>query len=249
LKLKNKNLDSTQLIPIGALFVTLCSSVNYIIYYGFFNIRIINYLTITEYASLFMEHIIAYLIIILGGIITHFLYKNMFSAKDKGIVVFCISVAIIYTLVRLFFFSEKIHERIYEITFIIYYSIFLVLYLKQMKNKKLNILVYLAIVSIVFSISSGLVSAYKIIENDNKLNYIFKFKEYSIPSSETYIYLGKSEKYLFFYNNKEKISEIISIKDIVKITVKEKKTKDNNVQSYLLGSSRSTKILADFLCR
>ena len=173
----------------------------------------------------------------------------MFSAKDKGIVVFCISVAIIYTLVRLFFFSEKIHERIYEITFIIYYSIFLVLYLKQMKNKKLNILVYLAIVSIVFSISSGLVSAYKIIENDNKLNYIFKFKEYSIPSSETYIYLGKSEKYLFFYNNKEKISEIISIKDIVKITVKEKKTKDNNVQSYLLGSSRSTKILADFLCR
>ncbi|MFD2543729.1 hypothetical protein ACFSSB_15465 [Lacinutrix gracilariae] len=220
--LKNENFDFTKIIPIGAVFITLCSSIHYIFYYNFFNIRIINYLTITEYASLFLEHILAYLIIIFGGFIFSFLSNNWPKKSGKGSVIFGMSIVIIYTLVRLFFFSEKINERINEVTFIIFYIIFLVFYLRRLKNKNLNVLVYLAIISIVYSVSSGFVSAYKVIENESKLKYEFKFEENTISSSEKKYYLGRSENYLFFYNNTSKVSEVIKTNNLKSINILEK---------------------------
>jgi len=221
LELKIKNLDFAKLIPIGALIVTFCSSINYVIYYRFFNIKIVDYLTITEYASLFIEHILAYLFIIIGGLVYYFLCEKLFTTKERNLVVSAFIISIIYTLIRLFFYSEKNHERINEITYIVYYSILFFCYLKKTWNNELKLIVFLVTTSIVFSISNGFISAYKMLENDNKLTYYFKFKEYSIRSSETYIYLGKSEKYLFFYNNRKNTSEIINAKDIEKTAIKE----------------------------
>ncbi len=201
--------------------LTFCSSLHYIIYYSFFNITIINYLTITEYAPLFLEHILSYGLIILGGA-AYQIISDWGGKNDKWGVVFGISLGTIHSLIKIFFFSEYTYKIVFEITFIIYYLIFLIFYLRKIKKRKSNLLFYLTFTSIVFSISSGIERGYKVVEKKSSLTYEFELSNLKLMTSENCIYLGKSQNFLFFYDIERKASEIHRTDDLRNITIIEK---------------------------
>lgn len=224
----------TKLIPLGGVFIILCSSIKLIIYYGMFNIKIIHYLTIKEYASLFMEDIIVYLFIISWGFIYH-LFSNKWFLKSGGKwpMIFGITCGIIVNLMFLLT-SDTVHERIKDFSYITYLGVFLIFYIRQLKNTKLSPTLYLMITAIVFAISSGFSSGYAIFERENMVDYQLKFTDYSIQTSENYRYLGRTEMYSFFYHLEKKESRIVNNQNLLEINIIKKKndcqiiTKDNN---------------------
>ncbi|MDO7171182.1 hypothetical protein [Mariniflexile sp. AS56] len=215
---KEEITNAIKLIPSGAVFVTLCSSINLIIYYGMFNIRIIDYLTIKEYASLFMEHILVYLIIILGGYICHLIFNKWLSFLNKWSVIFGILCGIIANLV-IFFISNNIYEKINDISYVFYLIIFLTFYLKQLKTKDLNPLIYLMIIALLFSIFSGFSKGYRVKEKGNDLEYNFKFKDNAIRTSKKKLYLGKTEKHIFLYEINSKTARIVDNQNLLETLI------------------------------
>ena len=166
-----------------------------------------------------MEHIIVYLLIIGGGYFYYFLsIKWLLKSSGKWPIIIGIIVGIIVNLI-LIFTRENIYEKISDVTFIVYLITFLKYYFEQLKNNKLSPITYLMITAIVFSISSGFSSSYKILEKESKLNYELKFKDYSIQTSSDLRYLGKTEVYSFFYYKEKKQSRIVSNQDLMEINI------------------------------
>ncbi|TYA69851.1 hypothetical protein [Seonamhaeicola marinus] len=211
-----------KLIPVGGIFIILCSSIKLIIYYSMFNIKIIEYLTIQEYASLFMEDIIFYLLIIGFGVLYHrFTVKSFIKKSGKWPIIIGIAIGITINLI-FFLTSETIYNRISNLTVVIYILVLLIFYLRQLKNKELNPTNYLVSVAIIFSISNGFSLGYSVLERDSIVDYKFHFTDYSINTSEKYRYLGKTEKYFFFYDLSNKQARIVNNENLLDINVLEK---------------------------
>lgn len=219
-----KSENIVKLIPIGSVFIILCSSIKLIIYYSMFNVKIIEYLTIKEYASLFMEDIIFYLLIVGFGVLYHrFAVKSFMKKSGKWPIIIGIAIGIIINSI-FFFTSKTTYDRISNFTVVVYILVLLIFYLQQLKNKQLNPTNYLIVVAIIFSISNGFSLGYSILERDSIIDYKFHFTDYSISTSEKYRYLGKTEKYFFFYDLSNNQARIVNNENLLDINIL-KKTK------------------------
>lgn len=70
-----------KLLPLGSIFIFLCSSIRLVVYYKFFNISIVEYIGIQEFLTLFIDDLLFYLSIFGIGILLS-LFENIFNISE-----------------------------------------------------------------------------------------------------------------------------------------------------------------------
>jgi|AntRauMFilla1563_2_1112583.scaffolds.fasta_scaffold00368_3 hypothetical protein len=228
----------SKIIPVGGIFIILCSSIKLIIFYKHFSISITDYLSIGEYATLFIDDIIYYLIIFGGGI-----YLNELSSyskkdsnhksdnfdyhmyKNKRVRIIIISSIVIIGIIILIFNIDSLYQKLEALKAGIYILLCLLYCYLSFEKTSFNFSYRSLIVTgiLLHTTMDGLVDAQKIIENNNKLNYKITFDNKIISTDNDLHYLGKSEKFIYLYNLKNKEAIILSNSKLDKIQIVEKK--------------------------
>ena len=227
----------SKIVPIGGVFIILCSSIKHVLFYDQFNINITEFLTIGEYATLFVDDILGYLIIFGGGILhDQFVSKTDLIDDDNliyvllkkeriGIIVISI-LAIIGISVSLFFI-ESFSVKLGLIKFGVFFLAVLI-YLYFFFKKARLYLSYsgLMVLAILFNSSmDGLINAQEIKENKNKLNYTITFNNQTITTNDDLHFLGKSDRFIYLYFLTKKESMILPTSSLREIQIVEKKKK------------------------
>jgi len=225
----------SKLLPIGGTLIMLCSSIKVVIYYKFFNISITDFLSIGEYVTLFIDDILYYLAIFGLGIFLNIVSPNekkeedsgtdntdytIFKNEKKWIVI--LSIITLILIIILFFYVNSTENKL-NVVKVGLFGLLSFFYVYALKTKiKFNYFYYIISGLLIYTIMDGVIDAQKIFDNKNKLNYNITIENKMIETNDDFHYLGKSEKYLFFYSLKDQLSTIISIDDLNKITIVEK---------------------------
>ncbi|MGK0236019.1 MAG: hypothetical protein ACI9EK_002562 [Psychroserpens sp.] len=115
----------SKIIPLGGVFIILCSSIKLIIFYGQFNVKITDYLSIGEYATLFVDDTIYYLIIFGVAILLSVFNKSIKESskadegdfdfkefKDERIWIIIISVIVTIGMVILLLIEDSLYFKL-----------------------------------------------------------------------------------------------------------------------------------------
>jgi|TARA_B110000902_G_C14046822_1_gene490071 hypothetical protein len=225
----------SKILPIGGVFILLCSSIKLVIYYKTFNISITDFLSIGEYATLFIDDILQYLAIFGLGIFLIMLSPNQqrkadFETDNNSYPIYkkqkrwiiTLSLIVLIPIISVFFYIDSIESKLDTTKFGIYILLTFFYCYALFTKIKFSYFSYIISVLLIYTVMDGFIDAQKIIENNNKLNYNITFENKVIETNNDLHYLGKSEKYLFLYSLKNKKSTIIPIEKLTKITIEEK---------------------------
>lgn len=228
------NLENlSKFLPLGSLFIILCSAIKLVIYYKIFDITIVDYLEAQEYLTLFIDDIILYLGVFAIGLTFYLLtiFDSFGKAKTSNplqeakpgnkylsyalnIIISLLCIFIVYTL-----FNDESKSRKAVLIGTSVFGILTFIYFHYINNKQFSYLVYIAITIFVYSIMYGFQDGFEILEKEKLKNYEFQFDDEKIKTDSTLHYLGKSKNYLFLYNSKDSISEIFKLNNVNKIRV------------------------------
>lgn len=232
-----KTIDNlSKLLPIGAVFIILCSSIKLVIFYQIFNIAIADYLEIGEYATLFVDDILKYLAIFGLGIAIHVIDQNtrkqpssnshdvpFLQGKKKIIWFFSIMAIIVIATVVFNSYTISFHEKLNTIKAGVIALISLIFIFALNTKYEFNYFYFIIFSLVVYTAMDGAIDGYKLLDNDDKLNYEITIEGGKIHTDDCLHYLGKSEKYIFLYDLDSEKSTIIPIEKVneIKITAKE----------------------------
>jgi hypothetical protein len=235
---KIKTIDTlSKLLPIGAVFIILCSSIKLVVYYQIFSITIADYLEIGEYATLFVDDILKYLAIFGLGIAIHLIDQfsrkkttsesndNPFLHSTKKIIWFFSVMAIIIVAVAVFIsHTISFHEKLNAIKSGLLALISLTFIFALNTRYEFNYFYFIIYSLLVYTGMDGAMDGHKIIENDDKLNYEITIEGRKIYTDDCLHYIGKSKKYIFLYDLDSEESTIIPIEKVneIKIVMKKK---------------------------
>jgi hypothetical protein len=223
----------SKMVPIGGVFIILCSSIKLILFYMQFNIAITDFLTIGEYATLFIDDILYYLAIFGLGILLNELGPKsnqsnvdnldygIFKKERIGIITITI-LSIIGAFIWLDFteaFSKKLDIAKVEIYLLFTFLHSYLLFKKTRLNFSYRGLIIFAI--LFYTAMDGVIDAQKIKENTNKLNYSITLDTEIITTNDDLHYLGKSDKFIYLYFLTKKESMILSTSNLTKIQINE----------------------------
>ncbi|MGG8496597.1 hypothetical protein ACQY1Q_09285 [Tenacibaculum sp. TC6] len=225
----------SKMVPIGGIFIILCSSIKLILFYSQFNISITDFLTIGEYATLFIDDILYYLAIFGLGI-----FLNELDPKsDKGtndnldygifkkerIGIILMSIVTVTGVIIWLYFTDSLYKKLDIIKVGIYLlSTFFYSYLLFIKTRlKFSYRALIIFAILFYTGMDGVIDAQKIKENKNKLNYIITLENETIITNEDLHYLGKSDKFIYLYFLTKKESMIFQTTNLMKIQIIEKK--------------------------
>lgn len=220
----------SKFLPLGSIFLILCSSIRLVTYYNFFNISIVYFLGIEEYVSLFVADILYYILTFGAGLIIYYFLgeqkrDNFDFSIYKGKKLYVKKIAILLLILTIFLCFLSSSNSI--LTLFIGIGIFLQLGLLHVYSlwSKIHFFKYLHFLTIAmlnYVIMFALKDGYTIIENKDKLNYCIEFKEKIIETNDNLHFLGKSEKYIFLYNLINKEAIVLLNEDLIKINIIEK---------------------------
>ncbi|KFF06104.1 hypothetical protein [Flavobacterium reichenbachii] len=223
-----------QLLPLGSIFILLCSSIKLVIYYKAFNISIVDYIGIQEFITTFIDDILLYLCIfgisiflslfdIAQNRAQNLALKSDTPIKYKNQRKISLSLAIL-TLILISFLSYYYSNSTVKTIEIIFVGLFIFLGFLRifLSSTKLTLPfgLYISISVILYTVMYGYTDAYKIIENKDKLNYVILFKEKTYYTDRSLKYIGKTENFLFLFNLKSKRTTILKNDDLIKISIK-----------------------------
>ncbi|PQJ78034.1 hypothetical protein [Polaribacter porphyrae] len=218
-----------KMIPLFSFFLIIASSIKLAVYYKVFKINIVDYLSISEYVPLFLDdlhNLLYFSIISLSGFFfgrSHKKKKNEKEYEKKTIKVLSIigivsSVVIYPTIV--YYTNDSIYNRLehFGSIFLIFMCSTAMLYLSINKKISLNhFLGWLLFLLLLPVIISGYRDAHQIIENKREVKYEVSIKEKKLDKGN--LFLGKSDKYVFFFNTDKKKSIIYPMSDVDKIDI------------------------------
>ena len=224
----------SKMLPIGGVFIILCSSIKLILFYIQVNIAITDFLTITEYATLFIDDILYYLTIFGLGILLNELNPKSNHTNDDNvdygifkqerITIILISIVIIIGVSVLLYFSDSFYEKLDMVkvgTYLLITCFYgYLLFKKTRVNFSYRGLIIIAI--LFYTGMDGVIDAQKVKENKNKLNYIITLNNEKIITNDDLHYLGKSDRFIYLYFLTKKESLILPISDLRKIRIIEK---------------------------
>ncbi|MBE8723694.1 hypothetical protein [Flavobacterium hungaricum] len=221
-----------QLLPLGSIFILLCSSIKLVIYYKTFNISIVDYIGIQEFITTFIDDILLYLCIFGIGI---FLFLFEFAQnrdrnytlksdtpenyKNERKISSTLSILILFLTIVLSYNCDSRIKMIEIICVGLFISLSLFRIFLSSTKVNLPFLLYIMMSTISYTIMYGYTDAYKIIENKDKLSYIIAFKEKTYFTDKNLKYVGKTEHFLFLYNLKSKRTTILKNDDLIKINI------------------------------
>lgn len=235
---KEKIENLSKLVPVGGIFIILCSSVKQIIFYNQFNISITDYLGIGEYATLFIDDIIYYLAIFGLGILlnetsnsrqkTHLNQEieNFDNSRYRNYRIWIVinSFIVILGVIILILYTESLSEKLdsFKVGFFMLLCL-LYGYLQNLKTSfKFSYRSLIVLAILFYTAMDGFIDAQKIIERDNKLDFKMSFENKEITTDHDLNYLGKSERFIYLYNLKMEEALILSISKLDRIEIIEK---------------------------
>ncbi len=234
---KNKIELLSKLVPLGGIFIILCSSFKLVVFYDQFNISIADYLTIGEYATLFIDDIIYYVQILIVFLILDEVFSLIKSPKNsprtstfnydrfKRLRIFIALTFIVFTtaLIVLVFSTNNLLLRLSFLKSLSIFplsSIYAYLLFSDTKLKP-NYKTFMAFIVLIWILFDPYIDAERIIENENKLIYKINLKNKTVITDENLQYLGKSEKYIYLFNLKNKQATILPTSDVNQIEITE----------------------------
>ena len=237
------NLDNlSKILPLGSLFIIVCSSINLVIFYKIFDIPIVEYLEAQEYLTLFIDDILLYLLIFGFGLGFHFisLYENKLSADKKiqqkntkkepqkkpgnkilryslDVLILVLVIFIAHTLFKDIPNSEKASH-----IGTAFFGILSLSFIHAVNDSKsFPYLLYIALAILSYSIMYAFEDAYEILEKTDLKKYELQINDNTIKTDSTLHYLGKSKNFIFLYNSAENSSEIWKTDDLRKIRIEQ----------------------------
>lgn len=217
-----------KIIPLFSFLLILVSSIKLAAFYKVFNIDIVNYLSISEYIPLFLDDIHTLLYFSFVFMIGFFFGKKSKNEKMKKnenkklktfSIIFIICIILICAIV-LYYNSESMYKILGHFIdfFVIIMFAFAVLYLSRKKEILLkNLLGWIFLLITVPIIADGYRDAHQIIENKRNVKYEVLIKGKKLENNN--LFLGKSSKYIFFYNIDKRTSIIYPMSNVDKINI------------------------------
>lgn len=209
-------LVSKALAPSYAL-ILLISTINTLCYYWVFDISIANFIEISEYATLFLDDLIYYIIYIAITFSYIFLqmrgdYPAYFFSKKAIWIAPAIVAAIILAISII---EAETTSKYIEIIRSTITCLIITITLKKKVFKK-NIDVFYSAICFLFLYSAigSLINAYKLIETESKVEYEIQLKERTIYTNDQIKYVGKTKNYFFLYNTSTQVASIFPTKDL-----------------------------------
>lgn len=209
--------DNTTLI---AIFFAMGGLVKLFIYYKLFGIYIYGFIDIKEVVTLFINNLFGYFLVI--GVIALALLRIPFLEKFVYVIPIAFSIfSVIYLIAR----KKVLLLEIIVLNFLFWLLFFVIQRLISFANgtssasestKNYTLLILLFIL-IVYSIANALTEFYKVKMRKyySGTKIIYKSEEFTSDNNKYYI--GKTEKYLFIYDEQAKTTEAISMSEVKKI--------------------------------
>lgn len=206
----NKIENLSKLVPLGGVILILLSIVKTTLFFDVFNIQIAEFVTISEFLIFFLQDILLYTAIFLIWFFVYLFFesadkfelpvwgtKNIKAEKVLYILGILLTIgAFIYNIK----FKEFTHQK-FEI-FRDYLMILLMLSSGFIRifNSRIPFSLYMGIILIVYTIFDSKIKGYKLIEEESHIVQTFDFKDEKIITDKDFIYIGKSNSYIFFYD-------------------------------------------------
>lgn len=231
---KDEFIKIETLLKIAFPLLILLGVVNLTAYYSYFKLPILNYLTFPEIITLFLENIIYYLYLLLPA----FLLLAVRKDKNNDIVLWCLLIMFVVISIIMIINENKNYGvwKAYTvlILFITYLPTFLLVksITKNSSKERSDISKYFSIWAIVFFVgallATSIISAIK--ASDVKSHHIFSGTEIVLEDqvfvSNNHIYfIGKTENYIFLYDEFKEAPVILPISKVNRIIFKSRKIK------------------------
>lgn len=212
--------ENTTLI---AIFFAIGGLIKIFTYYKMFGIYIYEFIDIREVITLFINNLLGYFLII--GIIALAVIKIPFFDEFVYIIPVAFSIfSIIYLFVR---------KRVLLLEIIVLNLLFWLLFFvvqslltldkeisSEFESTKNYTLIILLFSLIVYSIANALTEFYKVKRKKYYSGSKIIYDGYEFNSDDIKYYIGKTEKYLFIYDEQSKSIEAIPIGEVKKIIFK-----------------------------
>ena len=210
-------------VLLGTFFI-ICGIIKLFIYYKLFGILIFEFFDVKEVITLFANNLLAYFILIIftASIL-------LLSPNSTGFWVFWIPI--LFTVLSIIYYLVRPNIFLYETIFqnIFFWGLFILinqinkyLSLNLIEQDKLS-LYFLGLILVtlgLFSIYNGINEYYKVRFKKYYLNTEIEINGNKFTSSKSKYYIGKTEKYLFIYDELTETSEVIPTSSVNKITFK-----------------------------
>ncbi|MDR4954246.1 hypothetical protein REB14_18860 [Chryseobacterium sp. ES2] len=223
----------SKIIPIFSILILFSSIIRNFIFYQYFGININEYIGLSEFTLLFINDLAFYLISILSFLIyLPFIYvKDYFRRKyseeilrftnTKKIAKTVMVLAVINSIL-IFIIDFPLDIQLYFLqTFIIAFFASLLLWLdKSIEFSKKYSLIFISSLLIIFPIIKAFTDINNI-ENEKPYNeIIFNYNNKQIQSNKYFLFLGKTNEYLFLYNKSTKYTEVFKMSEINNLKIR-----------------------------
>lgn len=223
----------TKLLPVGYFFLIFCSSIKLVTYYAFFGINITDFISIAEYATLFVDDILVYLAMFGFGLLLNISTKNNNKTSEAtklgsfGKVMIGLIILTVIAISILAYNENLMHEKLSIIKVGTYISLIWYYLMQQSRNSGFSFLILTLIAVVIYTLFDGFIDANKILEKESKFDYVLLFENKQINTAETLFYLGKSSDFIYLYDKVNKKAKIISTDKLMEIEIVEKTTGNN----------------------
>lgn len=232
--------------PLFIALINLFSVTKLIIFYDHFNINIIDFLEFSEILTAFLDDIATVIFVTIWIVFTVFQYSFIQSQVEiltsrkggrKRLIIFVIiltilSIIIIYLIIKSVtnypYFLNRLKYSFHLLGIVLFYILierFLVrisLISTGTKNKRLvqSCVRYVFSIFVIFAIVYTLSKReyLDVFSNKKFINVSFKLDSKLIQSDSTHYYIGKSNKYLFYYDQKKDRTTVYPMNRIKEIT-------------------------------
>ncbi len=214
--MKEKIEIAAKIIPIGSLLLILASSIKLTTFYDYFNINITEYLSLQEYAALFIDDILIliypFIFMVFGYLLSMSMNKRKKDKKEaisKRVIkiVRIIMIGLLFTTIissAIFYYCEvKTPFELLRSLKLQLNSILVLFLISILNSDKLiqNLYIFFAIFFCIPITLDGRIDAYRVLENKDELNFEFSFENEEPIITNDYMHkVGITENYIFLYN-------------------------------------------------
>lgn len=205
-----------------------------VLFYHVFNIPIADYLEIGEYATLFVDDLLAYLAIFGLGLLVNLISISKYGTSTKTSMkidfqvikarawIIGFAILIVIAMIITILYAEIIHEKL-EVIKVGAFILMCSLYIFSLNtNLEFSFISLIALTIIIHAAMDGLIDGHKIIDDKTEIKYKLVFDNQKIEPNDNLKYIGKSEKYVFLYDTENKNITIIPIEKLIKIQINPK---------------------------
>lgn len=210
-------------LPILGGFFVIGGLVKIFSYYKFFGLYIYEFMDIKEVLTLFINNLLAYFIVLL------FISMSILDIKFIGISKY--GFPIIFTILTILYFLLRKNIFIYELIIINFFFWLFVIIIKEFlptlntqtgsfEEIKNFTLLFFLLTLIVYSLLNAINEYYKVKYKKYYSGTKILFDDFEFISNDNKYYIGKTEKFVFIHDKEKKLTDIIPVSRLKKITFK-----------------------------